>query len=169
MIGAILELNHGQELDRTPSRLATRESVQHLRQHDVFQRREFRQQMVILVDKAQELSPQDRTLMIAQGRGALAVEHDIAAVRAFQQPCNMQQGRLAAARLAHQGDDLPGAKVERDPSQDLELAVTLHERTLDTAQGERTTHAAIPPQVRPARYATRDTLPLPATAGSRWR
>ena len=63
----------------------------------------------------------------------------------------MQQGRLAAARLADQGDDLARPQVERDAAQHFEAAVALHEGALDVAQRQRKrriTHDAV---LRPVR------------------
>src|SRR5438034_928381 len=70
-------------------------------------------------------------------RGALAPGGAIAtraASRPLAQAGDIQQGRLAAARLAHQGDDLARPAIERDAAQDLQAPITLHEGALDAAQ-----------------------------------
>ena len=51
MLQPLLEPEIAQQLGRTPARLRPRQAPDHLRQHDVLQRRELRQEVVELVDK----------------------------------------------------------------------------------------------------------------------
>ena len=133
------------------ARLSARAPVQHLRQHHVLDRREFRQQVVIPVDEAQDPAAQSRPLAVIRFAGGLAIDDDVALVRPLQQAGDMQQCRLAAARLADQGDDLAGPQIQGNAAQHFEAPVALHEGALDVAQGQREfriTHDAV---LRPVR------------------
>ena len=79
----------------------------HLRQHDVFERGEFRQQPVRLVDEADIGAPDLGALDVGQLRGRRARDIDLAVVGALQQARDMQQRRLAGARRRHQRHRLP--------------------------------------------------------------
>ena len=89
---------------------------------------------MVLIDEAQELAPHRRPLAVVGQAGALAVDQDLATVRPLQQARNVQQGRLAAARLADQRHDLAGMQGERDAAQDLEATFALHEGPPDVPQ-----------------------------------
>src|SRR6266496_2613725 len=115
--------------------------------------------MMVLVDESQELPPQHRALAIVRRPGWLAVDDHLALIRPLEQARDMQQGRLATARLADQGDDLARPEIERDPAQDFQAPVTLHEGALDAAQRQRKrgfTHDAVPRPVRPWCWARPD-------------
>ena len=76
----------------------------------VLQRREFRQQVV---DTDRRSPGTCGAASYAAGRPARRPpcrQHDLAAVRPLQQSGDVQQGRLAAARLADQRHDLAGAR-----------------------------------------------------------
>lgn len=78
-----------------------------LRHHDIFERREFRQQMVELVDKADFAAADGGAFLIAQAVTGMAVDVDLTAVRMLQQAGDMQQCRLAGAGRGDESDNLP--------------------------------------------------------------
>ena len=61
----------------------------HLRQHDIFERREFRQQMMKLVDEPDLAAPQRRAGLVSHADGRHAGDIDLAAVRPLKQPGDM--------------------------------------------------------------------------------
>ena len=91
---------------RPRSSAARRERAgDHLRQHDVFQRGELRQQMVELVDEADGVAADGGAGGVGQAAGIAALDEDRAAVRAVEQAGDMQQGGFAGAGGGHQRDD----------------------------------------------------------------
>src|SRR5712671_6319015 len=74
-----------------------RHSGDHLRQHDVFKCREFRQQMMELVDETDFRAPQQGPPLLGEAAAILASDDDPPAIGALEQARHMQQGRLAGA------------------------------------------------------------------------
>jgi hypothetical protein len=89
-----------QQFGGTLARLLLREAADHLRQHHVLDRREFRQQVVKLIDEADLGAADARALGIRQRRGGGTVDIDFAAVGMFEQAGDVQERRLAGARTA---------------------------------------------------------------------
>ena len=90
---------------------AARFARDHLRQDDIFQRVEFRQQMMGLIDKADGVAADAGAVLIRQARSRRAVDIDLAAGGRFQQARHMQQRGFARAGLADQGHDLAGLQA----------------------------------------------------------
>ncbi len=64
----------------------------HLRQHDVFHRGEFGEEMVELVDDADGAETNFGAFSVSEFAGIRAVDDDGAAIRFFQEPCQVKQG-----------------------------------------------------------------------------
>ena len=90
---------------------AARQPEDELRQHDVLQRREFRQEVVKLIDEANLHPPDAGLLLVVQPHAIDAVDEHGAAVRPLQQAGDMQQRGFARAGGAKQSHGL--ARKER--------------------------------------------------------
>ena len=106
----------------------------HLRQHDVFERRELRQQMVELVDEAERAAPQQGAVLVGQAAAIAPLDQHGAAIGPLEQPGDMQQRRFAGARRADQRDDLAGPQREVDAVQHRQLGAALVEHLAHPAQ-----------------------------------
>src|SRR5215212_755142 len=104
MLEPLAETQEGEDLRRARLRLGFRQAADELRHDDVLERREFRQEMVELVDEAELLAPQRGAPGVAHAGGRAAADEDLAPVRLLEQPRHMQQRRLAG----------PGGRDERD-------------------------------------------------------
>src|SRR5207253_1759599 len=104
---AVAEAEIGQNLLRALDGLGPFEAADHLRQHDVFERGEFRQQPVLLIDEADVGSPDLGAVDIGQLRGRRAADIDLAVVGALEQARNVQQRRFARPRRRYQRHRLP--------------------------------------------------------------
>ena len=102
--------------------LAALQAADHLRQHDVFQRGEFRQQMVGLVDEADVGAAHPRALGVGQLRGRRAVDIDLAVVGCFQQPAMCSSVDLPAPDGATSATDCPGHSASLAPSRIVSVA-----------------------------------------------
>ena len=78
------ETEIAEELARAGCGLGARQARDHLRQDEVLERRELRQQMMELVDEADLRAPQRRPLVVAHGRGRGAADPHFAGVRPLQ-------------------------------------------------------------------------------------
>ena len=110
------------------------QAADHLRQHHVFQRREFRQQPVRLIDKADVGAADLGAFGIAQPGGGGAADIDLALVGMFEQPGDMQQRRFARARRRHQRHRLPGPQRQLGAAQNGQHRLALHILPLDVVQ-----------------------------------
>jgi len=95
-----------EQLRRFAARAAARDAGDHLRQHDVFERREFRQQMMELVDETDLRAAQQGAALVRQIAAILAADQHSAPIGALEQSCDMQQRRFARARRTDQRHDL---------------------------------------------------------------
>jgi hypothetical protein len=77
-----------------------------LRQRHVLQCAEFRQQVVELVDKADQAPPRRRARPVRGGAHLPPGDRDRARIRRVQQPRDMQKRRLPRARRRHEAHDL---------------------------------------------------------------
>lgn len=84
-----------------------------LRHDDVFQRREFRQQVMELIDKADADPAHARAGRIVHLRAVLPGDQDLACGGPFQQARHVQQRRLAGARLPDQSHHFTRPDGER--------------------------------------------------------
>ena len=119
---ALPQAEEAQELARPLAGLALRQPADELRHHHVLQGREFRQEVVELVDEAHLLAPQAGALGIPHRGRRTAADIDLAAVGALQQAGEVQQGALAGPRGRHQGDELARPDREIRLAQDFEGA-----------------------------------------------
>jgi len=124
-----------------PGRLFPRQPARHrgdhLRQHDIFERREFRQQMMELVDKADLRAAQQRPPLVFEPAAILAGDQYRAAIGTLQQAGDVQHCRLPGARWSNQCDYLARPQNQVDPVQHYEICSGLPEDALDTAQLKR--------------------------------
>ncbi len=105
---ALAQSEIGEDFLRPLDGLRAFQAADHLRQHDVFECGEFRQQAVRLVDETDVGAPHLGALGIGQARGRRAADINLALVGCFQQARDMQQGRFARAGRRHQRHRLPG-------------------------------------------------------------
>src|SRR5213076_27495 len=94
------------------------------------------QQMMKLIDEAEELTPQPRAALVVELGGFLTVQTDRSLESAFEQPHRLEQGRLARSRRTQQRDDLARRDLEIDPAQHLDGHVALDEAALESPSGE---------------------------------
>ena len=121
-------------------RLPARRRGDHLRQHDVFERRKLRQQMMELVDKADLRAPQHGAPFVVEAAAILAADHHRTAVGTLQEAGDVQHRRLAGARGPDQCHDLAGPQDQVDPVQHDELDSGL----LEDAPDRRAARAPVP-------------------------
>jgi hypothetical protein len=137
MVEPRAEAEEGQELGGALLRELLRQAANALRQHDVLQRREFRQEMVELVDEADLGPPQPRAALVVELRGCHAADKDFAAIGLFEQTRDMKQGRLAGAARRDQRDEFARPEREIGLAQDFERGIGLWIEALDLGQEER--------------------------------
>ena len=101
-----LDSDQGAELPSLALDLCRTVTVEQQRQGDVLGQRQRRQQIEELEDEAEPTATDERQLVIAQGRQVDPTQPDMSAVRLVHCPTEMQEGRLAASRRAHQRDEL---------------------------------------------------------------
>ena len=92
-----------------------------LRQGDILQRREFRQQVVELVDEADAFAPEAGAVAVAEPAGLGAADQDRARIRRVEEARHVQEGRLAGARGRLQRHHLAGRQGEVDAVEDADL------------------------------------------------
>src|ERR1043166_5821232 len=80
-------------------------------------------EVVTLEHEAEGLAPEPSEFVTIQFRHVAAGQPIASIGRAIEAAQNVHQGRLAGARLAHDGDELPRVNVERDVAQGLHLNV----------------------------------------------
>src|SRR4029079_2525531 len=85
-----------EEFNRPRRRFCALEAPDHLRQQHVFKRREFRQQMMRLIDKSDFIAPNARPLVVGENGGRASFNITIAMIWMLEQTSNMQQCRFAA-------------------------------------------------------------------------
>src|SRR6202022_169257 len=122
---AVAQAQIGQDFGGAFDGLGALEAADHLRQHDIFERGEFRQQPVRLVDEADigaaDLGPLD----VGQSGSRRAADIDFAVVGAFEQAGDMQQRRFAGARRRYQGDRLSRPQRELGAVEDRQRGCPL--------------------------------------------
>ena len=146
----------GQQPPRLRRRLGFGLAGDHLGQHHILQRVEFRQQVMGLIDEADGLAADAGAFGIRQFRGRHAFDMDFAAGRRFQQPRHVQQRGFARAAGAHQGDDLARVQRHVETAEDFQLSLAFLEAAGDVLQAQHFTHSAAPPPDRAGRRATMD-------------
>ena len=153
------EAEEPQELARARPRLRLREPADELRHDHVLERREFRQQVVELVDEADLLATQAGAADIVHGRGRRAVDEDLAAVRLLEQAGDMEEGRLAGAGRRHERNHLAREDRELGVAQDLEETRPLAVAARDLRQIKRRCRRPV------HRRVSRSAAPRPDRAG----
>ena len=116
----------GQDFGGALDGLGALQAADHLRQHDVFERGEFRQQPVRLIDEADIGAADLGSLDVRQARGRGPADIDLAVVGAFEQAGDMQQRRFAGARRRHQRHRLPRPQRELGAVEDGQRRLPLH-------------------------------------------
>ncbi len=102
------------------------EAAHQLRHHDVFKRREFRQQMVELVDEADVVAADRGAFVVGEPPARPARQDDVAGIRLLEQAGGVQQCRFAGARRRHQRDHLAALQRKVGAVQDGQLARSLN-------------------------------------------
>ena len=110
VIAALGNAERVEELARALLGFGSRQAKDELRQHDVLERREFRQEMVELIDEADLRAAHAGALAVAELDAIDAVDHHGAAIGAFEQSGDVQQRRLPRPRGPEQGNGLAGIK-----------------------------------------------------------
>ncbi len=164
VLGARRQTDTGQQRRRLLPGPPAPDAGDHLRQHDVFERRKFRQQMMELIDETQLGAAQQGSVLVGEAAAILPADRDRAAIRAFEQPGDVQQGRLAGAGGADQRHHLARLQQQIDPVQHRDLGAAGFEGAAHSAQFERRRHQL--PRV--CRF-TRSATPRPGRAGRRAR
>src|SRR5207302_2882200 len=100
------EADQGEKAARPLACRAARDARDHLRQHDVLESREFRQEVMELVDEAEMPATDRRAFAVGHTAALLAADQNLAAIRPLEQTRDMEERRLAGARRADQSDDL---------------------------------------------------------------
>jgi hypothetical protein len=115
-----------------------RQAGNELRHHDVFQRRKLRQQVMELVDEADLRAPDRRGRCRQAGNSAQATNQHVTLVGIFQQSGQVQQRRLAGARMGDQRHRFPGGSVKSATVENRDLVFALHKWRPQPGQaGER--------------------------------
>ncbi len=168
---ALGEAKIAQELARPGGGLRARKPGDHLRQNEVFQRRELWQQVMELIDEADFGAPERRALVVVHRRGRGAADRHLAGVGPLQQPRQMQERRLARSRRGDQRDRLAGREREARAIQDLDRRLPAPIAAFDAIEHEggnarRLIHTAAPPPDRASPRARRDRWSPPATGSA---
>ena len=111
----VAEAELAEELLRAGPRLGPRRARELGRDQDVVANRQVVEQLEELEDEADLRPPEPGSVRLAEPVDADAVEVDLAAGRPVQPADQVEQGRLAAARRAHDRGHPPGLDVEREP------------------------------------------------------
>jgi hypothetical protein len=135
--GARRKPNLIEESGRLFPRLSARHCGDHLRQHDIFERREFRQQMMELVDEADGGASQQSPPLVVETGAIFTADKYPAAVRTLQEAGDMEHRRFPSTGRADQCHNLSGPQDEVDPVKHDELGRGLLEDTPDATQLER--------------------------------
>src|SRR4051794_24646977 len=106
VVDAVAEADQLQQLDRPPAQRRPVVGLEHQRQLDVLDRGQERDEVVALEDVADRVVAQGGELALGERRGVLAVDGDRALGRPVEPADHVEQRRLAAARRAHQADEL---------------------------------------------------------------
>src|SRR5688500_14117299 len=91
-----------------------------LRDHDVLQRIEFRQEMMELIDEADADAPNPGPRTIIQIRAILAGDANLARRRFLEEPGNVQERRLPRSRGPHKGHDLARSHTQAHVLENVE-------------------------------------------------
>src|SRR5215472_6411628 len=106
-----------QEVQRPLATVATGACPVAHRKHDVLQDAQRRQQVVLLEDEADAAAAETGTEPLARAGRLHTPDQDGAGGGPEQQAHDVQERRLAAARPAHDGDELAAPDAQRDPVQ----------------------------------------------------
>ena len=90
-----------------------------------------------LIYEAESAATQGGAMLVRQIAAIAPVDQHGPAIRPLEQPCDMQQRRLAGARGADQRDDLARPQRQIDAVQHRDLDAALAERLAHTAQRQR--------------------------------
>ena len=178
---AVLEAEIGQQLGRPLPCLPSRQATDHLGEHHVFQRGEFRQQVVRLVDETDLLAADARAFVVGQHRSTAAIDIDLAVVGVLEQAGDVQKRRFAGPGRRHQCHRLPRPDRQLHPVEHMQIGIALPVVALDIVEGDDrlffvglrdlyaglkhgVTHNAAPPPDRGALPARTDRALPAATA-----
>ena len=109
-----------QQLRGALLRLAPGKPGDHLRQHDIFERRKFRQQMMELIDEADLAAPERGALIVGHPDGGFAGDKHFPRVGRLKKARNVEERRFAGTGRSDQRDRLPGPQAKIGAAQDFE-------------------------------------------------
>jgi hypothetical protein len=112
MISARPEPNAVQQVKRPGARLAFGATCDHLWQDDVVASRKFRQQVMKLIHKPELGAPYASAAVIVELQAVFTIDPHIPAIGALEQPCNVEQGRLAGARRPNKADHFARTQIK---------------------------------------------------------
>ena len=125
MVGAVADAHVVEKLGGALARLRLSEAADQLRHHDVFQRREFRKQVVELVDEADLAAANTRALVVGKPGAGMAVDEDLAGIGLLEKTGNVEQRRLAGAGRGDERDGLAASQREIGPLEDRQQGLAL--------------------------------------------
>src|SRR6516162_1356357 len=166
MPDAVAETEIAKDFAGTLDGLGPSQAVDHLRQHNVFERRELRQQPMRLINEADLGAPDLRSLGVRQKRGRRASDIDLAVIGALKQSRDMQQRRFAGTGGRDQRHRLPGPQRKLGAVEDGQRLIALHVLALYLVEiNDRYIFRLLPHQpltrsaaLRPDRVARRATM-----------
>ncbi len=112
-----------------------------LRHGYVFERREFGQQVVELVDVTDRVATELGAAAITQFAGLVADNFDLAFLRAFEKAAEMQQGRLAGPRRRDKGDEFTAFDDEVGLIEHANLGCAFAIVTMDAGETQGTDYS----------------------------
>jgi hypothetical protein len=119
MVHARTQPNASEQIGRAALRLRRRDTANAKRHHDVFERGELAQQVVVLEHEPDLSVADSRELVIGPIVDGLATDEHVTSSRPIQRTDHVQQSALPSAALADNGDHFPSAHSEVDPIEDV--------------------------------------------------
>jgi hypothetical protein len=126
-----------QQLRGALLRLAPGKPGDHLRQHDIFERRKFRQQMMELIDEADLAAPQRGALIVGHPDGGFAGDKHFPSVGRLEKARNMEERRFAGTGRGDQRDRLPRPEAKIGAAQNFERRPRLNVAAFDLFEAKR--------------------------------
>jgi len=163
MVKALRQSEHAKQLLGPFARRPWVDAMHQLRQHDILDRVELRQEMMELVDEAQEVAAEARAAIVVEVGSLFTAQPDRPFEASFEQTDRLEKRRFSRARRAEERNDLARRNRQVYAAQDIDRDRALREAALEIASDEnRLTHSEAPgpdrcwPPCRPGR-ASRGT------------
>src|SRR6185369_11125016 len=137
VIETLTEAQLAEQVPRSFARCVRFGTAHELRNDDVFERVELGQQVMKLIDEAEQVPTQPRPAIIVELGCFLPRQPDRALEASLEKTDRLQQGRFARTGRAQKRDDLAGLHLEVHPAQDLDGRAALGEAAPQIARDER--------------------------------